>query len=57
MYFLLAPLIFLSLHKSINRIVLSSRAKNYSKLKADVFFFALILLVIVYLIFVIESMD
>jgi hypothetical protein len=55
MYLVLAPIAILSLLKSYTQIAASIKERNYSKLKADLFFLGLIITLIIVLIFVIEN--
>jgi len=54
-YILLAPLAILVLTKRIKRIVYDIKIKNIGKLKSDILFLFLIILVICILIYIIEK--
>ena len=53
-YIWLAPLFILALTKRIKRIVYDIKIKNNGKLKSDILFLILIILVICILIYIIE---
>lgn len=54
LYIVLIPLFSLVVHKRISFIVADIKNKNHSKLKADVFFLALIIVVIILLLYLIQ---
>jgi len=54
LYLLLAPLVFFVLHKRIAWVVFDVKTRNQSRLKADILFLALCLVVIALLVYVIE---
>jgi len=55
LYFLLMPLAFFVLNKKARAVVLSRIDGNYSKLKADIFFLCLTVIVCVGIVFVVET--
>ena len=54
LYFLVLPLFMSVLYKKVSAVVVSSKAGDHSKLKADIFFLTLSLLVIFCLVVAIE---
>jgi flagellar biogenesis protein FliO len=54
LYFLVLPLFMSVLYKKVNAVVVSSKAGDHSKLKADIFFLGLSLIVIIGLVVAIE---
>lgn len=54
LYILLAPLFSLALFRSISQIASSIKEGNKDKLKADIFFLSLIIVVSILLVLVIE---
>ncbi len=54
LYLLLAPLVFFVLQKRISWVINDIKTKNESKLKADILFLLLCLMVIGLLIWIIE---
>ena len=55
MYIVLAPLSLLVLYKRVVQILDALRDKNRSKLKADIFFLILTLVIIILLVWLIEK--
>lgn len=54
LYILLAPLVSFVLYKKINQIIIDIKLDNTSKIKANVFFLLLIILISVALVLLIE---
>ena len=51
LYILMIPLFSLIIYKRVNYIIVDIKKKHYSKLKADLFFFAIILIVMFFIIY------
>jgi len=56
LYLLLLPLFIFTLYKKVSMVIVSAREGNHSKLKADVFFLVLVIVVATGLVLVIEFM-
>jgi uncharacterized membrane protein SirB2 len=51
LYFIMIPLFSLIIYKRVNYIIVDIKKENRSKLKADLFFFAIILIVMFFIIY------
>ncbi|MBK0381182.1 hypothetical protein [Mucilaginibacter segetis] len=56
LYLVFIPFFIIVLYKKATDIILSKKSRNYSKLKADMFFFFLMVSVIIGIVAVIEKM-